>query len=337
MWAGVRQVICIEALPAVPGRRGKIYQSQADNRVGVSLYPRAFKYERAKSLDHAIELLAKNRDDVRPLAGGMSLIPLTKLRLLSPKCIVDIGRLSELKGIKQEKDYLEIGALTTNTQILESAWLGEKFPLLLDTVKEIGDVQVRNRGTVGGNLAQADSSTDWPATMIALRAQLISKGTKGERVHDIDSFYIEPYTTALEPDELLTHVRIPSPSGNSIGASHIKLERRKGDYAIGIVSAQIETDGDGKCSKVGVGIGAVGVVAIRATKTEKLLNGSKVDAGVISKVGDSVRDSLQGLDILSDIKAPADYRLDVIGTLAERCVSKAYNMAVSNGKAAKGA
>lgn len=295
------------------------------------MYPRAFKYERATSLENAIELLSRNRDDVRPLAGGMSLIPLAKLRLLSPGCIVDIGRLSELKGIKQDKEWLEIGALTTNTEILESKWLSGSYPLLLDTVKEIGDVQVRNRGTIGGNLAQADSSTDWPATMIALRAKLVSRGPKGERIHDIDSFCIEPYTTALDPDELLTHIRVPNPASGSVGASHIKLERRKGDYAIGIVSAQLEVDNEGKCVSVGVGVGAVGVIAVRASKTEQLLKGRRVDADTLAKVGDTVRDSFGGMDILSDIKAPADYRLDVIGTLAERCISKAYSMATSAG------
>lgn len=293
------------------------------------MYPRAFRYERAKSLDHAIELLAKYKEDVRPLAGGMSLIPLAKLRLVSPQCIVDIGRLEELKGIKEQKDFLEIGALTTNTEILESSWLGEKFPILLDTVKEIGDVQVRNRGTIGGNLAQADSSTDWPATMVALRAKLVSKGPRGEKVHEIDSFYSDQYTTALEADELLTHIRIPKPGSNPVGASHVKLERRKGDYAIGIVSAQLEVDAEGKVTSAGIGIGAVGITAVRGTKVEELLSGKKVDDAVLAKVPEAARASLEGSDILSDIKAPAEYRLDVIGTLASRCVREAYHMAVS--------
>lgn len=286
------------------------------------MYPAQFEYEKPRTLEEAIALLGRYKEDARPLAGGMSLVPLMKLRLLQPQHIVDLGGIEELKGIRKSSDRVEIGPMTTNAEIGDTEWLLEAFPLIRDTVHVIGDVQVRNLGTIGGNISDADPSLDWLPTLIALDADIVISGTKGERVVPAGGFLVEPYTTVLTPDELVTSVRIPLPKGRTTGA-HIKIERRTGDFAVAIAASQITIDGSGKCTGARVVIGAVSPLPIRAESTEKSLAGKALnEANISAAAGEALKD-IEGADILADVKATSDYRRAMVPVMIKRSLLSA--------------
>src|SRR5688572_9280316 len=194
------------------------------------MIPAQFDYHAPKSLDEAIALLAKNADSAKVLAGGQSLIPAMRFRLASPEILVDITGLRQLEYIREQDGYLAIGALTRETALEESGLIAERYPLLFDTAKVVADPLVRQRATIGGNLAHADPANDHPATMLAYGAQIVARGPKGERSIAIDDFFTGLFENSLSPGEILTEIRIPSPKPGSSGA-YVKIERKVGDYA----------------------------------------------------------------------------------------------------------
>ncbi|PSN82191.1 hypothetical protein B9Q01_08745 [Candidatus Marsarchaeota G1 archaeon OSP_D] len=282
------------------------------------MYPRPFKYERAENINHALELLAKYNADARILAGGMSLIPLMKLRIVSPNYVVDIGRLFDLKRIERKKDSIEIGALVTHNSIIDNASLKE-LPIMSSTAKVIGDIQVRNMGTIGGSVAFADPSSDWIPTLLALKASVICRTQKEERKVPLEFLLKDSYELNLKPDELITKIIIPLPKSDLINVGlHLKLERRTGDYGIAIVSVQASLSHEKEIQEIGIGIGAVNKVPFRPVEVEKILLGSTLNNEIIEKATKEFSSIIEELDVLSDIKAPAWYRKDVILTLFRR-------------------
>lgn len=292
----------------------------------LQVHPAVFEYCRPESLDEALDLLAQYGADGRPVAGGMSLIPLLKLRLMSPACLIDISRLPELAGINERDGRLSVGAMTRHAEVGDSRLLTETFPWLEDAISGIGDVQVRNAGTVGGSLAHADPQGDWPAMSLALDATILCRSRRGSRSITADAFFQGPYATSLEPDELMTEVTIACP-GTRSGGAHLKLERRAGDFGIAVASVQVELTTDDRIAKAKIGVGAVAHTAIRPKDAEDILVGERPQAALFSAAAEKVRHAVGDTELLSDMKASGEYRLAVIRVLLERALELAVSRA----------
>src|SRR5215467_12859128 len=246
------------------------------------MIPPSFEYLRPKTVPEAIALLQQHGDEAKILSGGQSLIPMMKLRIARPGYLIDINRISGLSYIKEEGGFLKIGGLTREAEIEASTLVRSKYPLLLDTVSVIADPQVRNLATVGGNLAHGDPANDHPATMIALGAQVVATGAKGERVIPVEDFFVTLFTTALKHDEILTEIRIPVPPARS-GGAYFKLERKVSDFATAAVAVQLTLDDKGTVQKAGVGLTNVGPTPIKAKGAEDFLRGKKLDDKTIAQ------------------------------------------------------
>src|SRR5262247_955729 len=236
------------------------------------MIPRSFEYYSPHTLDEAVALLQKLGPDAKLLSGGQSLIPMMKLRLLSPEYIVDINRKQNIDYITESDGHLKIGALAREHEIESSDVVKQKFPILSDTAKVIADPLVRSQATVCGNLAHGDPANDHPATMLALGATVVATGPKGQRQIPIADFFPGLFTTALEPDEILTEIKIPLPPPQS-GGAYLKLERKVGDFATAGVAVQITLDDAGVCKSAGLGLTNVGMTPIKARQAESFLNG----------------------------------------------------------------
>src|SRR5467141_4165305 len=222
-----------------------------------------FDYVRAQTLDEALTLLAQN-EDARILAGGHSLIPAMKLRLAMPPLLIDIGRIADLSYIREEGSQIHIGAMTSHYQIESSELLKQICPLLPECAGHIGDVQVRNKGTIGGSVAHSDPAGDWPAAIIALRADMVVAGSGGERIINADDFFVDMLTTALKPSEILREIRIAAPQGR-VGQSYQKVRHPASGFAVVGVAVTLKLAASGNCEGAGVGITGVGSKAYRAT------------------------------------------------------------------------
>src|SRR5258708_14878312 len=231
------------------------------------MIPPAFEYLRPNTIPEAIALLQQYGDDAKILSGGQSLIPMMKFRLARPGYLIDINRISGLSSIKEEGGYLKIGGLTREAELENSLLIHSKYPIILDTAGVIADPQVRNMATLAGNLAHGDPANDHPATMLALGAQVVAAGSQGERVLPIESFFVTLFTTELQPDEIVTEIRIPTPPPKS-GGAYLKLERKVGDFATAGVAVQLTADGGGICQKVGIGLTNVGATPVEASNAE---------------------------------------------------------------------
>jgi len=229
------------------------------------MIPPPFEYLRPKTVPEAIAMLEEHGEEAKILSGGQSLIPMMKLRLARPGYLIDINRISGLSHIKEEDGYLKIGALTREAELEASPVVRSNYPIISDTAHVIADPQVRNLATVAGNLAHGDPANDHPATMIALSAQVVANGSKGERVIPIENFFLSLFSTALKQDEILTEIRIPIPPPRS-GGAYFKLERKVGDFATAAVAAQLTLDEQGACQKAGIGLTNVGATPIKARK-----------------------------------------------------------------------
>ncbi len=235
------------------------------------MIPPPFDYHAPGSLEEALALLGR-LDDAKVMSGGQSLLPMLKLRLATPANIVDIGRVPGLDSISEEGGFLRIGALVTETALEESAVVASRYPILLDTAKVIADPLVRNRATICGNVAHGDPANDHPATMLALRATMVATGPEGERSIAVDDFFHGLFMTALQPGEILTEIRIPSPGAHS-GGAYLKLERKVGDYAVAGAAVQLTLDEDGTVTQAGIGLTNLGMAPIRASAAEEVLTG----------------------------------------------------------------
>jgi carbon-monoxide dehydrogenase medium subunit len=281
------------------------------------MIPAAFDYRRAGSVDEALALLA-SEDGAKVLAGGQSLLPLMKLRLASPGTLVDIGRLDELRGIGRLDDgRLQIGALTTYAELLDSA--AEHYGVLRDALPSIGDVQVRNLGTVGGAVAHADPASDLPAALLALDADVVLRASRGTRTVKASAFFEGPFQTAMGPDELLTAVVLPGPRDGSASA-YEALEQPASGYAMVGVAVGVVVGAGNVIEYLGVGVTGVGDHPYRASGVESALAGSSASADAIAAAASRAAD---GITVNSDIHASADYRRAMAAVITRRAIEKA--------------
>jgi len=278
------------------------------------MIPAQFDYHAPKSLDEAIALL-RQHEGAKLLAGGQSLIPAMRFRLAQPEVLIDINGISQLDYIKEHGGYLAIGAMTRETTLEDSEVIKAKYPLLLDTAKVIADPLVRQRATVGGNLAHADPANDHPATMLAYAAQVVARGPKGERVIPIDDFFKGLFESALESNEILTEIRIPTPGPGS-GGAYIKLERKVGDYAVSAVAVQLSMQGN-VCKDIRVALTNVNPVPMRAIEAEARLKGQPLSD---ENLRDAAKLAASACDPSADLRGSAEYKRDVTRVLVERAV-----------------
>ena len=277
-----------------------------------------FDYVRAKTLDEAVSLLAQN-EDAKILAGGHSLIPAMKLRLAMPQMLIDIGRIKDLSYITEADDQIRIGAMTTHYQIESSDLLKKICPLLPECAASIGDVQVRNCGTIGGSIAHSDPAGDWPAAVIALNSELVVAGKNGERTIKVDNFSVDLLTTALEPGEILREIRIGKPQGRS-GQGYVKMHHPASAFAVVGVAANLLLDGDGGCEQASVGITGVSSKAYRAAAVESSLTGGPLDDRTIA---DAASHATESIDVNGDLFASEDYRRHLAEVFARRAITTA--------------
>lgn len=284
-----------------------------------------FEYHAPKHLDEASRLIAQFGPDGKLLAGGHSLVPLMKLRLAAPKHLIDLGRIAELNYIREDGGKIQIGALTTHYQIESSKLLASKCPLLPETAAEIGDVQVRNKGTLGGSLAHSDPAGDWPAAILALDAEIQAVSSRGERWIPAKQFFVELLTTALAADEILTSVRVPSLPPHS-GEAYAKLHHPASGFAVVGVATRISLAENGSVEQVAIGITGVSTKAYRAAAAEAVLRGKSPTGKRIEEASAHVA---EGVDLNSDLFASEEYRRHLASVYARRALDKAVERAAA--------
>jgi carbon-monoxide dehydrogenase medium subunit len=279
--------------------------------------PASFEYERATSVEGAIEALQRRGPDARVIAGGHSLLPMMKLRLANPEHLIDINDLGELSFIREEGYEVRIGALTRHVELERSDLLAVRLPIFRDAEEVIADPVVRNRGTIGGSLCQADAAEDLSAVCSALKAKVVIRGPQGERVVGLDDFYVGPFTTAVGDGELLTEIRIGLRPG--AGSAHEKVERRAGDWAVAAASAALWIE-DGRIVDAGVALSAVGPTTIHLTRAEELLRGKAPSEELFEEAGGIASEDCMPL---ADGRGPVDYKRHLAGVLTKRALRRA--------------
>jgi carbon-monoxide dehydrogenase medium subunit len=287
------------------------------------MIPSAFDYQRPTSLAEAVRLLASRTDDAKVLAGGHSLVPMMKLRLANPALLIDIGRIPELSGIREQDGTLIIGACTTHYALESSSLVRQRCPLLAETAAAIGDVQVRNRGTIGGSIAHADPAADWPAAILALGAQIKLVHSGGERLVNATDFFVDLFTTAMEGREILTEIHVPVASPRT-GSAYLKVAQPASGFALTGVAAQVTLGANDTMQSVAVGVTGVYNVAYRAGATEQALQGQRATAEAITNAADR---ATEGAEALEDIHASADYRLHLARVYTKRALQRAVERA----------
>ncbi len=286
------------------------------------MIPPRFEYSSPTSLREAISLL-RDHKDAKVLAGGQSLIPLLKYRLASARYLVDINRIPNLDYVKEEKGAIRIGALTRHVELQTSKLLKSKLPVVSDAADVVADPIVRNVGTIGGAIAHADPAGDWGAVILALGAELIVQGPKGERSVPAEEFFVDTFETTLKPSEILTEIRVPLPAKKS-GGAYMKLERKIGDFAIVGVAAQLTLKNGGVCGQAGIGLTAVGPKPMKSRTAEKELVGKVVDEGSIKKAANA---AVKDTNPTSDIRATAEYRKAMVEVFTSRALHVALERA----------
>jgi carbon-monoxide dehydrogenase medium subunit len=281
------------------------------------MIPQIFEYSAPRTLDEALGLLA---DGAKPLAGGMSLIPMMKLRLAAPDHLVDLGRLKDLNYIREEGGALHIGATSTHHQLESSPLVRGKCPLLAETASHIGDVQVRNMGTIGGSVAHSDPSADYPAALQALEAKIVLKGAKSERTVSADQFFLDTFTTALAAGEIVREVIVPI-DGAGTGASYQKVFHPASGFAVVGIAARLRKEG-GKIAMARIGVTGLSNRAYRAAAAEKALEGK---AGSAEEIRAAAALVAQGVEANSDLYASVEYRRHLAVVYATRAITTALS------------
>ena len=287
------------------------------------MIPAQFDYVAPATLAEALSQLSQHPDEAKILAGGHSLIPAMKLRLAQPQILIDIGRIKDLAYIRSEEGEVRIGAMTTHYQIESSDELKKICPLLPDCASHIGDVQVRNKGTIGGSLAHADPAADWPAAVIALGATLIAVSAQGERTIKADDFFTDLFTTALEPGEILREIRIGIPS-EPAGQAYAKMHHPASGFAVVGAAASLNRSPDGTCQSASIGVTGVGSTAYRAVAVQEALIGKALNADAIAAAAAQACD---GIDVNSDLFASTEYRRHLAAVYVRRAIEKAATLA----------
>ena len=280
-----------------------------------------FEYHRPDSLEEALQLLAEHGDEAKVLAGGQSLIPVMKLRLAAPAHLIDISRLG-MDSIAEADGHLAIGALTRHRDLERSDLLKARYPVMAAAAPQISDPIVRNLGTIGGSLCHADPAGDWGSVMLALQASVVLRSGRGERELPIAKFLEDTFTTALEPDEILTEVRVPQPAGSS-GGTYLKMERKVGDFATVAAALHISLS-DGTIERAGIGLTAVGSKNLQATDAEASLAGAEPTEAAFAEAG---RLAAEASSPVTDVRGSADYKRHIVDVYVRRGLDRALEMA----------
>jgi aerobic carbon-monoxide dehydrogenase medium subunit len=296
-------------------------QSRSEAK-SAEVYPPRFEYHAPSSLDEALSVLDRLGEDAKVLAGGQSLIPLMKLRFAAPQALVDINRLPGLDEISEEGGGLRIGALVRHKACERAEVLRGRFGVLGDAAPLISDPIVRNLGTLGGSLAHADPQGDWASALLAADAEVVARSAAGERAIALDELLQGPFTTRLEPNEVLTEIRVPDP-GSRAGGTYLKLERKVGDFATVGVAVALSL-ADGRVERAGIALTAVGPINFRATAAEDALNGAELDDEAISSAARLAADAAEPK---SDLRGSAEYKRNVVRVFCERALRKAAETA----------
>jgi aerobic carbon-monoxide dehydrogenase medium subunit len=287
------------------------------------MYPSEFDYFAPQTVEEALSLLAEHGDDAKILAGGQSLVPMMKLRIASPRYLIDVNRIGGLGGLRLEGDRLVIGALCRHAEIARSALVRERLPLMTDAAHQTADVQVRNRGTVGGSLAHADPAGDWPAALLALDTVVTIAGREGQRTVPLHEFIIDAYTTQLGPIEMVTQIAVTLPKRPS-GGAYVKFEKRAGDFAVASLGVQLELADGGQCRSVAISLGALGAMPARARSAEDLLRGRAPSPELLAEAALRVQAEAQPFE---DTRGSVEYKRHLAGVLFRRAFAAALDRA----------
>ncbi len=286
------------------------------------MYPSEFEYFAPQTVAEAIALLARYGDDAKVLAGGQSLVPMMKLRIASPRYLIDINRIEGLSDLRRDGDRLVIGALCRHADVGASALVREVLPIMTDAAGLTADIQVRNRGTVAGSIAHADPAGDWPAVLAALDTDVTIAATSGVRTVPLSAFIVDGYTTQLEPGEIVTGLSVGIPPAHA-GGAYVKFEKRAGDFAVASVAVQIALDGT-TLRSVAISLGAVGPAAIRATAAEQVLQGREASESLLMDGERLVREAAQPF---ADTRGSVEYKRHLAGVLFRRAFAGALDRA----------
>ena len=281
------------------------------------MYPGSFEYFVADSLKEALEMLSSGGEEAKLLAGGQSLLPLLKLRLARARWLIDIGRLGGLAYMQEDATGLRIGALTSHQSVLESRLIQHKFPLISDAVSVLGDSQVRNWGTIGGALAEADPAGDWGPVALALKARIRCVSPRGERIFDAESFFVDAYTTRLDHDELISEVILPTPAPDH-GGAYVKLERRAGDFAVASVAVQLAMDGGKVCREANIAVGAAGLTPMPARDAASFLIGKEIRQDTIQEAAGRVAAAAEPME---DIRGSREYKRAALKSICKQAIA----------------
>lgn len=288
------------------------------------MFPAGFDYSAPATLDEALALLQQRGDDAKVLAGGQSLIPLLKLRFAQPSLLVDIGRVPGLSGVDSENGTVRIGARTRHRDIEGATQLRGRLDVLLDAAPQISDPLIRNVGTVGGSISHADPQGDWGAVMLAVDAEFVARSATGERRLAADGFFQGPFTTTLQPDEVMTQIRIPAPAGSRCGGAYHKLERKIGDFATVATAVHVVLGDDGRIARAGIGLCAVGPHNLKARAAEDALTGQTPSEELFAEAARLAADTADPKD---DVRGSAAYKKDVVRVFVQRGLRTAVNRA----------
>jgi carbon-monoxide dehydrogenase medium subunit len=282
--------------------------------------PNAFEYHAPTNLPDALTLLARYGGEARLLAGGHSLLPMMKLRFAEPAHLIDLGRIPDLRGIAQVGDEIHIGAMTTENDLVWSKLLAQKVPLLVEGARWIADPQVRYRGTVGGDIAHGDPGNDHPALMVALDASFVLRGGGGERTVKADGFFLGPYATLLQPDEVLTRIQVPIPPPGT-GWSYQKLKRKIGDFATAAAAVQLQMRG-AKVARASIALTNVGATPLKVRAAEAFLAGKALDE---TSLAEAARLAMEVCDPVADQRGDVDYKRAMAGEMTRRALLTALS------------
>ena len=287
------------------------------------MFPSSFDYHAPATLAEAVALLARHREEAKVLSGGQSLLPLMKLRLGQPRLLVDIGRIPGLEYLEEKDGVLAIGGRTREAALERSELIRSRYPLIADTAAVIADPLVRNLATVGGNLAHGDPANDHPAAMIALGARVIATGPKGAREIAVEGLFTGLFSTVLEPDEILTEIRVPTPPPRS-GGAYRKLERKVGDFATAAAAVQLTLSAGGEVERVGIGLTNAGPTPVRAIDAERYLTGKKLDEATVAE---AARLAAKAANPTADRRGTVEYKREMARVLTARALRRAAERA----------
>jgi carbon-monoxide dehydrogenase medium subunit len=286
------------------------------------MYPQPFRYHRPATLDDAITLLSELGEGAKPLSGGQSLVPILKMRMDEPSDLVDITRIPGLSDIKNENDIISIGALCTHAQIAKSD-VATLVPVLKDCAGGIADPQVRSLGTIGGSVSVADPSSDWPALLFVMDAEIVCQGPDGTRVVSIKDFIVDSYTTCLGDAELVTEIRLPKPNANS-GGSYIGFKKAAPAYPAASVAMQLTLAGNGKCSEISIALGSAGSIPVTSAEAESLLRGKELSAEILQEAAELI---VAASNPPADARGSTEFKREILKSLFMKAAVTAINRA----------